>query len=217
MAGSSRVAVIFYSAMGHTYTVARAVAEGARAAGAEVRLRKVHELAPQQAIDSNPMWKANAEATKEVPEAALDDLDWATGYVFGSPTRYGVMAAQLKQFLDMAGPLWAQGKLADKPVAAFTGAMNPHGGQETTLHTIYNVMHHWGAVIVPPGYTDPAIYAAGGNPYGVSHTAASREKMDVAIEVLNAARYMGGRVARYAGVLSANMENLRARDLASVN
>ena len=217
MASQVKIAVIFYSAMGHTYTVAKAVAEGARAAGADVRLRKVPELAPQQAIDSNPLWKANVEAMKEVPEATLDDLAWADGYLFGSPTRFGVMAGQMKQFLDTVGGLWAQGKLANKPAAAFSGAMNPHGGQETTLHTIYNVMHHWGAVIVPPGYTDPSIYAAGGNPYGVTHTASSREKMEVAKPVLDAARYMGGRVARYAGVISENMGRILLAEPASVN
>lgn len=217
MASKAKIAVIFYSAMGHTYTVAKAVAEGAQAAGADVRLRKVRELAPQQAIESNPLWKANAEAMKEVPEATLDDLTWADGYVFGSPTRYGVMAGQLKQFLDTAGGPWSQGKLANKPVAAFSGAMNPHGGQETTLHTIYNVMHHWGAVIVPPGYTDPSIYAAGGNPYGVTHTVSSMQKMEVSEAVLDAARYMGGRVARYAGVISENMHRILLAEPANMN
>lgn len=198
--------IAYYSMTGNTFRVAQGVDEGARAAGAETRLRKVKELLPQEAVSGNPGWQAYAAASKDVPEATLEDLDWADGYIFGSPTRFGALSAQLKAFFDSAGPLWGQGKLANKPVAAFTGAANPHGGQETTLHTIYNVMHHWGAVIVSPGYTDQSLYAAGGNPYGISFTATRDAKP--AQETLTAARYMGGRVARYAAVLSANKERL---------
>ena len=166
----AKVLIVFYSATGNALQVAKAVDEGARAAGAETRLRKVRELAPAEVIERMPAWKATAEAMRAIPEAELADLEWADGYVFGSPTRYGVMSSQLKQFFDTTGPLWGQGKLANKAVAAFAGAANAHGGQETTILTIYNVMYHWGAIIVPPGYTDPQIYAAGGNPYGLSYT-----------------------------------------------
>ena len=110
------------------------------------------------------------DATRDVPEAALEDLEWADGFVFGTPTRFGLPAAQLKQFIDTVGPLWAQGKLQDKAVGAFTGAGNLHGGQESTLLALHNVFYHWGSVIVPIGYTDKLLYAAGGNPYGVSFT-----------------------------------------------
>lgn len=197
----ARVAVIYYSATGHTYQVARAVDEGARAAGAETRLRRVREIAPAEVVAQNPAWKAHLDATADVPLATLEDLDWADGFVFGTPTRYGAVAAPLKAFLDSSGPLWGQGKLANKAAAAFTGAANPHGGQETTLLTVYNVMYHWGAIIVPPGYTDKTVYAAGGNPYGVSFTA-SRDGSGVPTEVLAAARYLGERVARVSAALS---------------
>jgi len=140
-----------------------------------------------------------------VAEATLDDLDWADGYVFGSPTRYGNIAAQLKQFLDTAGGLWSQGKLADKPVAGFTSAQNPHGGQETTLLAMYNVFHHWGCLLVPPGYTDPAVFAAGGNPYGVSTTVS--QGGPVTPEVLEAVRHMARRVTRVAQWLKAGRES----------
>jgi NAD(P)H dehydrogenase (quinone) len=189
----AKVAVIYYSATGTVYRLARAVVEGAEAAGAEVRLRQVHELAPEAAIRANPVWQAHREATRDIPEASLDDLDWADALVFGTPTRYGSVSAQLKEFMDSTGPLWAQGKLTNKVGAAFTAASNPHGGQEMTLWNIYTVLAHWGCIIVPPGYTDPAVFASGGNPYGVSHSA-SNGKPEPSADVLGAARYMGRRV-----------------------
>ncbi len=203
----AKIAIIYYSMTGHAYLVARAFEEGARAAGADVRLRKVRELAPSETVSKMPPWKAHLDATRDVPEARPEDLEWADGYVFGTPTRFGAMSAQLKQFLDQAGPLWAQGKLAGKPVTAFAGAINPHGGQENTILNIHSVMHHWGAVILPTGYTDPLLYAAGGNPYGVSYSA-PRDSTTVGEEVLAAARYQGARLARYAAVLAAHKEAL---------
>jgi NAD(P)H dehydrogenase (quinone) len=208
MGEKAKIAIFYYSAMGHAYQVAKAFEEGAKAEGAEVRLRKVAELASPEVIATNPAWKANLEATRSIPEATLEDLEWANGYVFGSPTRYGVMAAQMKQFLDSSGPLWAQGKLSHKPVTAFAGAMNPHGGQVNTINSIYAVMSHWGTVVVPSGYTDSSIYAAGGSPYGVIYTASAREATPVEEPVLAAARYMGARLARYAEVLASNRDRL---------
>ncbi|HVP17842.1 MAG TPA: NAD(P)H:quinone oxidoreductase [Spirochaetia bacterium] len=208
MSEKAKIAIIYYSAMGHANQVARAFEQGAKAEGAEVRLRKVRELATPDVVATNPAWKAHVEATKGVPEATLADLEWANGYVFGSPTRYGVMAAQLKQFFDAGGQLWMQGKLSHKPVTAFAGAMNPHGGQVNTINSIYAVMHHWGTIIIPTGYTDSSIYAAGGSPYGVIYTAPARESAAVDEPVLAAARYMGARLARYAEVLAANRDRL---------
>jgi NAD(P)H dehydrogenase (quinone) len=89
-------------------------------------------------------------------------------FAFGTLTRFGAPAAQLKQFIDQAGGLWREGKLADKPVPAFASAFNRHGGNEATILSLANVFYHWGALIVPPGFTDPVVYAAGGNPYGTS-------------------------------------------------
>ncbi|CAM3499644.1 NAD(P)H:quinone oxidoreductase [Hydrogenibacillus schlegelii] len=165
-----RVAVIFYSATGTNYRLAQAAARAAEAAGAEVRLRKVAELAPPEAIEQNPAWKRHVEATRDVPEARPDDLVWADVIVFSTPTRFGNVPSQLKQFLDTTGPLWAKGALVDKVVTAMTSAQNPHGGQEATLLSLYTTAYHWGAIVVPPGYTDPAVFAAGGNPYGTSAT-----------------------------------------------
>jgi NAD(P)H dehydrogenase (quinone) len=203
----AKLAIIYYSMTGHCYQVAQAFEEGAKGAGAEVRLRKVRELAPDQVVATNAGWQSHVTATQHVPEATLDDLEWADGYIFGSPVRYGMIAAQLKQFIDTTGPLWAQGKLANKVVSAFTGAMNPHGGQEAALLGFYNTFYHWGSIIVPIGYTDPVVYAAGGNPYGVSYTA-PMDSTGPSEAVKAAARYHGARMARYADVVASNLGKL---------
>lgn len=191
-----KVAVIYYSATGTVHALARAVAEGAASVGANVRLRPVGELASDDAIDRNPLWRRHADATASIARATLEDLVWADAFAFGTPTRFGTPAAQLKQFIDQAGGLWREGKLADKPATAFTSAFNRHGGTEATILSLGNVFYHWGALIVPPGYTDATVYAAGGNPYGTSSTG---EGPDAA--ALAAARYQGQRLARITGRL----------------
>lgn len=169
----ARIAVIYYSATGNVHILADAIAEGAGEPGAEVRLRHAAELAPEEAIEQNEMWAKHRDATKDtVAEATLDDLKWADGYAFGTPTRFGNPAAQLEQFLHMAGGLWFEGALADKPVTTFTSAMYPDGGLESTILALNNVFYHWGCVLVPPGYTDPVVGEAGGNPYGTAFPAA---------------------------------------------
>jgi NAD(P)H dehydrogenase (quinone) len=202
----AKIAVIYYSATGNAYKIALAVAAGATAAGAEVRVRKVRELAPDEAIASNKGWEAHRVATQHIEEATLADLEWADGYAFGTPTRFGVVSAQLKQFLDTTGPLWAKGVLANKAFTAFTGASYAHGGQEATLFSIYTVAYHWGAIVVPPSYTDPSIGKAGGNPYGTSYT--DPRGGELSDETIAAARYQGARLARYAAVLAANIGTL---------
>ncbi|MFG2109781.1 NAD(P)H:quinone oxidoreductase [Micromonospora chersina] len=190
-----KVAIIYYSATGSVHALAQAVAEGAASAGAVVRLRRVAELAPDSAIDQNPQWRRHADATASIAQASLEDLAWADAYAFGTPTRFGAPAAQLKQFIDQAGGLWQRGNLANKPVTAFTSAFNRHGGSEATILSLGNVFYHWGSLIVPPGFTDPVVYAAGGNPYGTSHvTSPHGDGPDTA--ALEAARYQGLRLAK---------------------
>jgi NAD(P)H dehydrogenase (quinone) len=196
----ANIAIIYYSATGNVYQLAQAIEEGAREAGADTRLRKVRELAPEEAIRSNQGWREHAAETQDVPEATLDDLEWAEGLAFGTPTRYGTPSAQLKQFLDTTGPLWQQGKLADKAVATFTSAATLHGGHESTLLALQNVFIHWGAVLVPPGYTHPNQFVTG-NPYGVSHTDANGEERP-SDATLESARYVGRRLATFAEILS---------------
>ncbi len=195
----TKVAVIYYSATGNVHALAEAVAEGAAEAGAQVRLRRVAELAPAEAIDSNPAWRAHVDATADIQVATTDDLRWADGLAFGSPTRFGNISAQLKQFLDLTGPLWFAGELANKVATGFTSAGNIHGGNESTLLALYNTLYHWGAIVVAPGYTDQSIAQAGGNPYGTAHASAGGPPGS---DVLAAARHQGRRLAAIAELIA---------------
>ena len=196
----ARVAVIYYSATGNVHGLAGAVAEGAEQAGAEVRLRHVEELASELMISQNQYWGRHRSQVADAPVATLDDLEWADGVAFGSPTRFGNVAAQLKQFIDEAGLLWQEGKLADKVATAFTSSQTTHGGQESTILALNNTLYHWGMVILPLGYTVSEVFAAGGNPYGTSftsgHTVTGPDDLALAL-----ARYQGQRLARYAAVI----------------
>jgi NAD(P)H dehydrogenase (quinone) len=192
-----KAAIIYYSATGTVHALARAAGEGAEKAGALVRLRKVAELAPPAAISANPAWDQHLRDTADVAEASLDDLAWADAVLFGTPTRFGNVASQLKAFIDATGPLWVQGGLAGKVYSAFTASNTAHGGQETTLLALGNVFYHWGGIIVPPGYTDPVQFKSG-NPYGTSHVAGQGPPGDVALE---AARYQARRAVDTAAAL----------------
>jgi NAD(P)H dehydrogenase (quinone) len=113
-----------------------------------------------------------------------------------------VPAAQLKEFIDQTGPLWVEGQLSNKVATSFTSSTNRHGGQESTLLALNNTFYHWGSLIVPPGYTDPVLYAAGGNPYGTSYPSGTDDS-SVSGEALTAAHYQGHRLAQYASRLVA--------------
>jgi NAD(P)H dehydrogenase (quinone) len=139
------------------------------------------------------------------PVATLEDLEWADGVAFGTPTRFGNVAAQLKQFMDQAGRLWQEGRLADKVATAFTASMTTHGGQESTILALSNTLYHWGMLILPLGYTASEVFNAGGNPYGTSYTSGKRvEGPDE--NALAVARYQGQRLSRYAAVVAAARE-----------
>ncbi len=163
-----KLAVIYYSTYGTNHRMAEIAAEAAREAGAEVRLLRVPETAPKEVVEGQDAWAAQAEKTADIPEVTHADMEWADGYLISSPTRYGVPASQLRAFIDTLGGLWFEGKLANKTFSAMTSAQNVHGGQETTLLSLYTTAMHWGAIITAPGYTDPIQFEAGGNPYGVS-------------------------------------------------
>ena len=195
-----RLAVVYYSTYGTNHAMAEAAAKAAEEAGAEVRLRKVPETAPQDVVAGVEKWAAHARATADVPVVSTDDMVWANAYLFSAPTRFGTMASQMRAFIDTLGPIWSEGKLSNKAVSAMSSSMNMHGGQEVTLLGMYATFIHWGAIIVPAGYTDPAIFAAGGNPYGTSATASPD---GLSQETLAAVRVQSKRLVDFAGRIAA--------------
>ena len=174
---SPKITVLFYSTYGTNAGVAEIAAKAAEDAGAEVRLRRVPETAPPEVVQGQDAWREQAERTANIPEVSHDDMAWADGYFVSAPTRFGVVASQLRAFIDTLGPLWQAGKLASKTFTASTSAQNPHGGQESTLLSLYTTAMHWGTIIVAPGYTDPVKFEDGGNPYGFSTTAGSVDEV----------------------------------------
>jgi NAD(P)H dehydrogenase (quinone) len=201
----AKVLVAYYSATGHVHALARAVADGARDAGAEVRVRHVDELAPEMLISQNQAWGRHRSEVDAEPTAALGDLEWADGIAFGSPTRFGNVAAQLKMFLDQAGELWQHGKLINKVVTSFTSSQTDHGGQESTILALNNTFYHWGAIVLPLGYTAHEVFGGGGNPYGASYTAGTKVgQPDPKTRALAAAQ--GRRLARVSQVVGSAQE-----------
>lgn len=201
---SVKLAIVYYSSTGTNYQLAQWAAEGAKEAGAEVKIFKVQELAPQSAIDGNPAWKAHVEATKDIPVVTPDDIVEADAIIFSTPTRFGNIAAQMKQFLDTTGGIWFNGKTVNKVVSAMTSAQNSHGGQEATILSLYTTMYHWGAIVVAPGYTDQSIFASGGNPYGTSVSIDQNGKMIE--DVRGAAQHQAKRVVTVAEWVKKGME-----------
>jgi NAD(P)H dehydrogenase (quinone) len=195
-----KLAIIYYSSTGTIHGMAERLQQAGEKAGAEVRLRQVAELAPPEAIASNAAWSQHFDRTKDEPKATADDIVWADAVLFGSPTRYGNVASQLKQFLDTLGPQWAQGQLADKAYAGFTASQTAHGGQETTLMALYNTIIHFGGILVTPGYTDPLKFADG-NPYGVSHVTGASNDAPLTDAEIAALDHMVQRIVSVAGKL----------------
>jgi NAD(P)H dehydrogenase (quinone) len=198
----TRIAVVYYSATGNVHALAHAVAGGAVQEGADVRLRHVAELPPEMAISVKQYWGRHRSELEDEPEASLEDLEWADGIAFGTPTRFGNVAAQLKIFLDLAGELWQRGALVDKVATSFTSSKTEHGGQESTILALNNTLYHWGAIVLPLGYTVHEVFNGGGNPYGASYT--SDHRVDGPDEgTLVVARAQGARLARVAGAIGA--------------
>ena len=172
-----KVAIIYYSSYGATHAMAERLAETAEQQGAEVRLRHVRETAPAEAYGSQDAWKAHLDEIADRPVAEPEDIAWADVVVMGSPTRYGHVTSQLQGYLDTLGPLWSEGKLADKVYTAFTSSQTAHGGQESTLLALHTTFVHLGGIIVAPGYTDPLKFVDG-NPYGASKVTGQSSQLD---------------------------------------
>lgn len=199
---SVKLAVIYYSSTGTVDEMARLIAKAGENAGAEVRLRHVEELAPKEAIDSQERWRAHVDAIADEPRASAEDVVWADAVIVGTPTRFGNVASQVKQFLDQLGPQWGQGQLVDKVYAGFTATQTAHGGQESTLLALYNTFHHFGGIVVAPGYTDPLKFADG-NPYGASHVTGANNDAPLGDAQHAALDHLASRVVTVAGRLAA--------------
>ncbi len=197
----TKLTVIYYSATGHGTKMAQQIEKFAQAAGAEVRVRHIAEQADPSVFAENPAWSANYEATKDLPAASGDDIVWADAVIFGSPTRYSNVAGSFEMFIDTLGGLWSQGKLANKAYAAFTSSQTLHGGQETTLQHIYQMVMHFGGVIVAPGYTD-GLKFVDGNPYGVSHVTGAENQNELEQATIDALEHMTKRIIEIGGKLA---------------
>lgn len=198
-----RVLIVYYSMYGHTLQMARAVAEGAGSVeGAEVVLRRVQEFdAVERIIDGNEFAAAIRDQQKDIPICTLDDLREADGIIFGSPTRYGNMTAQMKQLIDSTAGLWLEGALEGKPAGVFTSTASTHGGQETTLLTMMVPLFHLGMIVVGVPYSTPGMLhteGRGGTPYGASTVAGAKGDLQPTPEDLDIARALGRRVAEAA-------------------
>ncbi|TZG36546.1 NAD(P)H:quinone oxidoreductase [Agrobacterium sp. B1(2019)] len=195
-----KVLIVFHSRNGSTESLANAIAEGARSNGAEVRLRRARELVSREIMESVPGWGVAADAMNEKYEAPTEqDADWADAIVFGTPTRFGSVSSELKAYIDGLGGLWMQGKLNGKAGSVFGSTSSKHGGNEATLLSLYGPMAHLGLIIVPLGYSDPSMFAAG-TPYGATHVSA-RDTVAPGEADLAVARYQGHRVAHVASAL----------------
>ncbi len=194
-----KILVVFYSMYGHTHRMAQAIAEGAREVpGAVVELRRVPETVPDPLLEAAGAYKAQ-KAFAEVPLVTLADLEWADGIVFGTPTRYGNMTGQMRQFLDTTGGLWARGALVGKVGSVFTSSATQHGGQESTILGFHVTLLHHGMILVGLPYTfqgqSRLDEITGGSPYGASTITGSDGKRWPSENELSGARFQGRRVA----------------------
>ncbi|WP_090843229.1 NAD(P)H:quinone oxidoreductase [Alkalicoccus daliensis] len=205
----TKILIPYYSSYGHIYTMVKAAAEGAESVeGVEVKIVRVEEFdAVKQAMSSQDAYVQAQEAQKDVPVATHDDLRWADGFVWGIPTRYGSMPAQLKQYIDSAGGLWMNGELEGKATGIVTSTGSIHGGQETTAITSLIPMLHFGMIYVglPYGENTEQMTAdgIGGSPYSASTVAGPDGSKQPDERDLIMARSLGKRVATVSKKLKA--------------
>lgn len=202
---SIKVQVIFYSMYGHVHRMAEAIVEGAKQVpGAEVSLYQVPELIPDDVLEKCGA-KAAKAALPKIPVAKVEQLADAHAIIFGTPTRFGNMAAQMRSFLDQTGPLWMKGALVGKVGSVFASTGTQHGGQETTITSFHSTLLHHGMVIVGVPYTEPGLmYMAeisGGTPYGATTLAGADGARQPTENELKVARYQGKHVTEIAGKL----------------
>ena len=197
----AKVLVLYYSSYGHIETMAAAIAEGARSAGADVIIKRVPELVPREVAE-----KSHFKLDQSAPVASVDELPAYDAIIFGTPTRFGNMTAQMKNFLDQTGALWAGGKLVGKVGSVFTSTATQHGGQESTILSTHTVLLHHGMVVVGLPYTFQGQMiqgeVSGGSPYGASTIAAGDGSRQPSQNELDGAHFQGRHVAAIAARLA---------------
>lgn len=196
-----KIVIVFYSRNGNTEALANGIAEGARAEGAEVSIRRVPEIVSPDIIARVPGWAENRDRMQALyPAPTQEELMEADAILFGSPTRFGNVSAELKAYIDSLGGLWAKGALNGKAGGGFTSTATMHGGNESTIVSMYNFMAHLGLIIVPTGYSDPALFAAG-TPYGASSVSGGSNDAPPTEADLTVAQVQGRRTAQVARAL----------------
>jgi NAD(P)H dehydrogenase (quinone) len=204
-----KVLIVFYSRNSSTEMLAKAVAEGALEAGAEIRMRRVREVVGPDVMRQAPGWLENATEMNAKYEAPTEaDAEWADAIVFGTPTRFGSISAELKAYIDGLGGLWFAGKLNGKVGSVFGSTSSRHGGNEATLLATYAPMAHLGLIIVPLGYADAAMFKAG-TPYGATHVS-QRDAVKPDDDHLAVARFQGRRVTTIARALHVQPQPVEA-------
>lgn len=196
----ARVLVLYYSMYGHIERMAQAAAEGARDGGAEVDIKRVPELVPEEVLR-----KSGAKADQSAPVVRVDELPNYDAIIFGTPTRFGNMAGQMRNFLDQTGGLWANGSLIGKVGSVFTSSASQHGGQETTITSFHTTLLHHGMVIVGLPYSCQAQMGLdeikGGSPYGATTIAGGQGERQPSEQELSMMRFQGKHVAEIAAKL----------------
>jgi NAD(P)H dehydrogenase (quinone) len=193
-----KVLIVYYSTYGNVYKMAQLVAEGVEEVpGAEPVIRTVHELIPQAVIDARDDMKAGKDMQKDIPLVTLDDFRQAGAIAFGTPTRFGNVAAQLKNQIDQLTSLWLKGELEGKPAGIFVSTGSLHGGQETTSLTLMAPLLHLGMIVVGVPYSVQELVTTqgGGSPYGPGHVAGVDNTRDIAAQEATICRALGRRLA----------------------
>ncbi|MBY9000164.1 MAG: NAD(P)H:quinone oxidoreductase [Candidatus Heimdallarchaeota archaeon] len=196
-----KVLVLFYSMYGHVYRMAEAIAEGVREAGGEAVIRRVPELVPEDILERSGAKEAQ-RVYEHIPVITVDEMADFDAFIFGTPARFGNMSAQMRNFLDQTGGLWAKGVFIGKPASVFTSTSTQHGGQETTIISFLTSLLHYGMILVglPPSFKGLARIdeVTGGSPYGSSTIAGPDGKRMPSENELEAARFQGKRTTEIA-------------------
>ncbi len=197
------ILILYYSMYGNVYKMALEIAKGVEKANGNPILRRTPELMPEEITKNNPDYQKALDMQKDIPIASIEDLENKDGYLFGSPTRFGNMCAQMRNFLDKTGGLWLKNEFVGKPCGLFTSTSTIHGGQETTIINMIVNMLHYGMIVVGVPYSLPNLLKTktGGSSYGASHVTFGNNFRELDEDEIEIARFLGERVTKVAKAL----------------